>query len=66
MVTEGGYTYVLIESRDRHVEKDKQCITRLRSLRLRGGQIYISPHAERVATCPPYQWDTYVFTELFD
>jgi hypothetical protein len=62
-----GYTYVLVESSTRttHPSSD-DCVTHLQSIRIKGLSVEISPHKDRVASCPPFQWDAILFKELFD
>jgi hypothetical protein len=56
-------TFVLIESAVRKNSID--CDTHLQSLRFSGGKVHLSENRSIVASCPPFQWDHYMFTELF-
>ena len=42
------------------------CETFLQAVRVQGNAVEISPHHDRVASCPPFQWDTVLFRELFE
>ncbi len=68
----GQSAYVLVQSSKPRetpgLERERVatlgCETQLQSLRIDGG-VSASPHIERVAACPPFQWDAFVFTALF-
>jgi hypothetical protein len=60
------YEYILLESSKPARENSRDCETHLRSIRALGEQLQISQHQEKVAACPPFQWDDVLFTELFD
>jgi hypothetical protein len=47
-------------------ESPKDCDTRLQALRISGRDIRASEYSDRVAACPPFQWDEPVFTGLFE
>lgn len=66
IVEVADYRYVLIESSKRQPTTSRDCETHLRSIRVIGRSIEISQHKDLVASCPPFQWDSYVFWELFD
>lgn len=61
-----GYVYALVESSQQTAAEGNDCETHLRSIRLSGRSIDVSQHQDRVASCPPFQWDTMLFRELFD
>ncbi|MCK9607153.1 MAG: hypothetical protein M0R33_11970 [Methylomonas sp.] len=63
---ESGYVYILIESSKQMPRQHSDCETHLQSIRIKGTLVEISKHKERVASCPPFQWDAFMFTELFD
>lgn len=63
---ESGYVYILIESSKQMLRQPSDCETHLQSIRISGKLVEVSQHKELVASCPPFQWDAYVFTELFD
>jgi hypothetical protein len=65
-IQDSGYLYVLVESSKRATTASNDCETHLRSMRARGTSIEVSQHKDRVATCPPFQWDTVLFKELFN
>lgn len=60
------YEYLLIESSKPAGENSRDCETHLQSIRAQGEQLQVSQHQEKVASCPPFQWDEVLFTELFD
>ena len=62
-----SHVYVLVESSTRvKGASSDECETFLRSIRINGKRVEVSPHRDRVASCPPFQWDALVFKELFD
>ena len=62
-----GYVYVLVESSKRTTSASSDdCETHLQSIRMHGRRVEVSPHKDRVAACPPFQWDVLLFKELFD
>ncbi len=63
---EGGYVYALVESSRRVAQLSHDCETYLQSIRVRGASIEVSQHKDRVASCPPFQWDSVLFKELFN
>ena len=65
-IQEAGFAYVLLESSRRTINLSNDCETHLQAIRVRGQSIEISQHKDRVASCPPFQWDTVLFTELFN
>jgi hypothetical protein len=56
-------TFVLVESAIRKNSID--CDTHLQSLRFSSDKVHLSENRSIVASCPPFQWDHYMFTELF-
>jgi hypothetical protein len=65
-IQETGYVYVLVESSRPTASLSKDCETHLRSIRIKETNIEVSRHKDRVASCPPFQWDTILFKELFN
>ena len=65
MIRKGKYDYALVESSKR-VGNGTECETHLRSVRADDKQFQISQHKDKVASCPPFQWESMSFTELFD
>ena len=59
-----AYTYALMESS--RAENPKDCETHVQSVRISSTKVQISPHHDRLASCPPFQWDNILFTELFN
>jgi len=60
VVQRGGHLIVLVEC---SVPRNKtDCDTHIRSVRVTGKTIELSPKKQRVAGCPPAQWDEYMFT----
>ncbi|WKJ89203.1 hypothetical protein QZJ86_14370 [Methylomonas montana] len=66
MIEAKNYRYVLVESSKPKSDARPDCETQLRSIRVSGRLTEISQHKELVASCPPFQWDVYMFKELFD
>jgi len=67
IIREAGYAYILVESsKPKPDSPAKDCETHIRAIRVKDAGITISPHQDRVAACPPFQWDTFVFKALFD
>lgn len=62
---ENGAKYLLVENSVPHPDLAGDCITRLQSIMIKGDIIKISEYKETVASCPPFQWDPFVFTGLF-
>ncbi|MDJ0656367.1 MAG: hypothetical protein QNJ40_19565 [Xanthomonadales bacterium] len=63
---ESGRHYFLVESSRPHPELPDDCETHLQSVMVYQGTVTPSSLSDRVAACPPFQWDTKVFTGLFD
>jgi hypothetical protein len=59
-----GYRYVLVES-SKPKDGTKDCDTQIRSVRAQGNMVEVSQYHERVASCPPFQWDEMLFRALF-
>lgn len=64
IVRSGKFQYAIVESA--RAGSGSDCETRLRSIRATGQHLQVSQHLDRVASCPPFQWDRYMFTGLFD
>jgi hypothetical protein len=65
VIRNGKHVYALVES-VKHVGGSADCETYLRSVRIVNAELQISEHKDKVASCPPFQWDRIMFTELFD
>jgi hypothetical protein len=65
IIRSGKYEYSLIESSQRIPGSERDCETHLRAVRAKDNKVHISEHKDKVASCPPFQWDKLVFTELF-
>jgi hypothetical protein len=65
-IRRGKYQYALIESSKYAGVSTSECETHLRAIRAAGTHFQISRHKDKVASCPPFQWDRLMFTELFD
>lgn len=63
-VKQGKYVYLIIES-TRQLPEKKDCETHLRALRIRGKHWQLSEFQDKVASCPPFQWDQMMFNALF-
>ena len=61
----GDVYFFLIESSISHPELPEDCLTQLQSIRASDGKFSQSKVKDTVASCPPFQWDTILFTELF-
>jgi len=64
IIRNGKYEYLLVEA-STPVPDSHDCETHLRAIRATGKKAYISEYKDKVASCPPFQWDKLVFTELF-
>ncbi len=62
---DSGKKYFLVESSVPHPELPGDCITQLQSIVVAGATFRQSDHKDTVASCPPFMWDTKVFTGLF-
>jgi len=59
VVQRGEHLIVLVEcSRPKN---DTDCDTHIRSVRVAGKKMKLSPKQQHVAGCPPMQWDEYMF-----
>lgn len=63
---QSGKRYFLLESSTPHRELPNDCETHLQSVMLFQGTVTPSKITDLVAACPPFQWDTKVFTGLFN
>lgn len=63
---DAGYVYILIESSRPMPQQPRDCETQLQSLRVKDNLVEVSRHKDRVASCPPFQWDAFIFKALFD
>ena len=61
-----GYSYLLVESSKHQPDAPRDCETHLRAIRATNSKLEVSQHKDVVTSCPPFQWDTIMFTELFD
>jgi hypothetical protein len=59
----GKDTYAIIESSRRTSPND--CETFLQAVRVRGTSVQVSKHRSRLASCPPFQWESPLFFEMF-
>lgn len=64
IIRAGKFDYLLIEAAT-PLANSQDCDTHLRAVRAHGGKWQVSPHQDRVASCPPFQWDNMIFTALF-
>ena len=64
IVRSGKFEYLLVEA-STPVANSRDCTTHLRAVRAHRGKWQISPSQDTVASCPPFQWDSMVFTALF-
>lgn len=60
-----GAAIALIESSRPHPSLPKDCETELQAMKVRKGVVSVSKHTDKVASCPPFQWDQKMFTGLF-
>lgn len=61
----GTASYIIVESVKRNEASSKDCQTSLKSVRIQKSKAEVSKSTAQVTSCPPFQWDSYVFTELF-
>ncbi|WP_338848998.1 hypothetical protein V8J88_08610 [Massilia sp. W12] len=63
-VKQGKHLYLMIESA-RKLPDSNDCETHLRAVRVSGKRWQLSDFQDKVASCPPFQWDAMVFGALF-
>ena len=63
---EGPASYIMIESARRQDDDPRDCQTSLKSVKIQQSTVEVSKNTAQLASCPPYQWDAYMFTELFN
>lgn len=64
IVRSGKFDYLLVEASNQ-AANSQDCDTQLRAVRAHGGKWQVSQYQDKVASCPPFQWDNMVFTALF-
>ncbi len=64
IVRSGKFEYLLIEASSQ-LANSRDCDTQLRAVRAKASQWKISEHQDKVAACPPFQWDNMIFSALF-
>lgn len=64
IVRSGKFDYLLVEASSQ-LANSPDCDTHLRAVRAHGGKWQVSHYQDKVASCPPFQWDNMVFTALF-
>ena len=60
----GQFDYLLVEA-STPLANSRDCDTHLRAVRAKGRTWQISEYQDKVASCPPFQWDRMVFSGLF-
>lgn len=65
VVRNGKYGHVLVEASKPNPAGGKDCETHLRAIQVAGKKWKVSEHQDKVASCPPFQWDEMVFAGLF-
>ncbi|MDH4394928.1 MAG: hypothetical protein QE278_04555 [Limnobacter sp.] len=63
---EGSASYIIVESARRQDSDPRDCQTSLKSVKIQQSNVEVSKNMAQLASCPPFQWDSYVFTELFN
>ena len=58
----GAWHLALLETSTR---AGTDCNTQLQGVRINGTRTQVSKHHDRVASCPPFQWDEMVFNALY-
>lgn len=58
-----GQSFALVESA--LVVDPSNCVTHLQAVRATRASVKLSESHDRVASCPPFQWDDMLFTALF-
>jgi hypothetical protein len=56
----------LVEHSRPHPTLSQDCETRVQAIRITPKKVAVSPHTDRVASCPPFQWDEAMFRGLFE
>lgn len=64
IIRSGKFEYLMVES-SKPLANSRDCETHLRAVRAMGQRWKISDAQDRVAACPPFQWDNMVFSGLF-
>ncbi len=64
VIKRGQYDYLMVES-SKKIANSRDCDTEMRSIRARADKWEISEYSNKVASCPPFQWNAVVFGELF-
>ncbi len=62
-IRQGKSLYLMVESSRRLSGRD--CETHLRAVKIDGRNWKISELQDKVASCPPFQWDSVIFSALF-
>jgi hypothetical protein len=60
-----GSLYLLLESSNKYPGSDGSCETHIQGIKLGGDLIVSSEYHDKVASCPPFQWDDKMFTGLY-
>lgn len=63
---EGAASYIIVESARRLEDHPEDCQTSLKSVKIQQSTVEVSKNMAQLASCPPFQWDAHVFTELFN
>jgi hypothetical protein len=63
-IRENDAIFALIESSERTGPKD--CESFVQAVKIVAAKVEVSSHHDRLASCPPFQWDKMLFTELFN
>jgi hypothetical protein len=64
IVRNGKFEYLLVEA-STPLANSRDCDTHLRAVRAKGGHWQVSEYQDKVTACPPFQWDSAVFSGLF-
>jgi hypothetical protein len=63
---EGPASYIIVESARRQDSSPKDCQTSLKSIKIQQSSVEVSKNTAQLMSCPPFQWESYLFTRLFN
>lgn len=64
-ITAGNTVIFLLENSQPHPDLPDDCVTQLQAVKVNDSDMHVSEYTDKVAACPPFQWDKKMFTGLF-